>query len=103
MASPDSMIKSNDFISIFAAELTEPSMKTIIHANCKTTIVRNAVATSESVFLIPHFANIAVNPAIVCRFSPVKVAIATRAIINKINRQKEDHYAVCSICKMQHL
>ena len=41
----------------------DPATKTIIHENSSTTIVRNAVATSESVFLIPHFARIAVTPA----------------------------------------
>ena len=35
----------------------------MIYENISTTIVRSAVATSESVFLIPHFANIAVRPA----------------------------------------
>lgn len=37
--------------------------KTMIHANNRTTIVRIAVATVESVSLIPHFANMEVIPA----------------------------------------
>jgi hypothetical protein len=36
---------------------------TIIHEKIKTTIVLIAVATFESVFLIPHFASIDVIPA----------------------------------------
>ena len=38
-------------------------LKTINHEKIKTTIVRNAVATWESVFLIPHLARIDVIPA----------------------------------------
>ena len=43
--------------------LYEPTTKTIIHEKMRTTTVRRAVATSESVFLIPHFARIEVKPA----------------------------------------
>lgn len=38
-------------------------MNTVIHANNSTTDVLNAVDTSESVFLIPHFARIDVIQA----------------------------------------
>jgi hypothetical protein len=38
-------------------------MKTMIQENARTTMVRIAVARSESVFLIPHFARIDVSPA----------------------------------------
>ena len=38
-------------------------MKTMTHENSNTTIVRSAVATSESVFLMPHLARMAVSPA----------------------------------------
>ena len=41
----------------------DPVIITMIHEKINTTIVRIAVAASESVFLIPHFARIAVNPA----------------------------------------
>ena len=41
----------------------EPAANTVIHENNSTTNVRSAVATSESVFRIPHFASIAVSPA----------------------------------------
>jgi hypothetical protein len=41
----------------------EPTINTIIHENARTTIVLSAVAKSESVFLIPHFARIDVSPA----------------------------------------
>jgi hypothetical protein len=38
-------------------------MKTISHEKISTIIVLKAVATCESVFLIPHFASIEVIPA----------------------------------------
>ena len=41
----------------------DPVIHTMIHENNSTITVRIAVATSESVFLIPHFARIAVIPA----------------------------------------
>ena len=41
----------------------EPTINTIIHEKKSTTIVLIAVATVESVFLIPHFARIEVTPA----------------------------------------
>ena len=41
----------------------EPTMSTMTSDIISTTIVRIAVATVESVFLIPHFARIAVAPA----------------------------------------
>ena len=40
-----------------------PTINTIIQEKIRTTIVRIAVATPESVFLIPHFARMDVNPA----------------------------------------
>ncbi len=39
-----------------------PTTNTIIHEKTRTTIVRIAVATSESVWRIPHFARIDVSP-----------------------------------------
>ena len=41
----------------------EPTTNTIIQEKINTTIVLMAVATSESVFFIPHFARIDVKPA----------------------------------------
>ena len=41
----------------------EPTMATISHENSRTTIVRMAVAVSESVFRMPHFARMDVSPA----------------------------------------
>lgn len=41
----------------------EPDTKTMSQENKSTTMVRNAVATSESVFLMPHFARMDVKPA----------------------------------------
>ncbi len=38
-------------------------MNTISHEKARTTIVRIAVATVESVFRMPHLANTAVKPA----------------------------------------
>ena len=38
-------------------------MATISHENSRTTIVRMAVAVSESVFRMPHFARMDVSPA----------------------------------------
>ncbi len=40
-----------------------PVKRTRIHEKNKTTMVRMAVATSESVFEIPHFASTEVMPA----------------------------------------
>lgn len=40
-----------------------PLMATISHENTSTTIVRIAVATSESVLRMPHFARMVVIPA----------------------------------------
>lgn len=41
----------------------DPVIITMIQEKINTTIVRMAVAASESVFRIPHFARIDVNPA----------------------------------------
>ena len=41
----------------------DPVISTMIQEKINTMIVRIAVAASESVFRIPHFARIAVNPA----------------------------------------
>ena len=41
----------------------DPTTNTMTQANSNTTTVLRAVATSESVFLIPHFARIDVIPA----------------------------------------
>ena len=41
----------------------EPTRNTMIQEKASTTTVRMAVATWESVFLIPHFASMEVNPA----------------------------------------
>jgi len=40
-----------------------PTINTITQAKISTTTVRSAVATSESVFRIPHLARIEVSPA----------------------------------------
>ena len=50
-------------MSIFTIPHMVPVPSTISQENKNTTIVRIAVATSESVLRIPHFARIAVIPA----------------------------------------
>ena len=42
---------------------TEPTSAAMSQANARTTMVRTAVATSESVCLMPHLARIDVMPA----------------------------------------
>ena len=48
---------------MFVIPVHVPVIITMSHEKINTTNVRIAVATSESVFLIPHFARIAVIPA----------------------------------------
>lgn len=50
-------------MSIFILKLIDPVINTISHEKARTTMVLIAVATLESMFLIPHFAKIAVKPA----------------------------------------
>ena len=50
-------------MEILPIPLCAPVTNTMSHENASTTMVRSAVATLESVFLIPHFAKIAVRPA----------------------------------------
>ena len=59
----DRIKKRIDFADISVIVPAEPTINTMIQAKRSTTTVRRAVATSESVFLIPHFASIAVSPA----------------------------------------
>ena len=63
MARPDRQRKIKDLVPIWLIVLKEPTTNTIIHEKISTTMVRRAVATSESVFFIPHFARIEVSPA----------------------------------------
>lgn len=63
MASPDSTRKIIVWYDSVAMAGAEPAAATIIHALTNTTIVRIAVATVLSVFLIPHLDKIAVIPA----------------------------------------
>lgn len=60
---PDRIRNTYDLPSISPIRDCDPATKTISHENINTTIVRSAVATVESVFLIPHFAKIEVIPA----------------------------------------
>ena len=61
--SPDKIRKIRIFAEISLIPLCAPTTNTISHEKINTTPVLNAVATLESVFLIPHFANMAVKPA----------------------------------------
>ena len=60
---PERIKKITDVESMEVIVPAEPTANTITHENSSTTNVRSAVATSESVFRIPHFASIAVSPA----------------------------------------
>ena len=63
MESPDNTRNTIVRVPIFPVPLPAPVIRTISQENISTTTVRMAVATSESVFCIPHFARIAVIPA----------------------------------------
>ena len=66
VASPESTRNSQVFGEMEVMLPAEPTMSTMTSDIISTTIVRIAVATVESVFLIPHFARIAVAPAKKC-------------------------------------
>ena len=53
----------SDLGSMVVMEFADLTINTMIHEKNKTTMVRKAVARSESVFLIPHLASIDVRPA----------------------------------------
>lgn len=63
MARPDRIRNKNVLPLICAIPVSAPVRKTISQENSSTTIVRMAVATSLSVFRIPHLARTAVTPA----------------------------------------
>jgi hypothetical protein len=63
VANPDNIKNSSEYPLTVGKVDCDPTMNTINHANASTTMVRIAVATVESVFLIPLFAKIDVNPA----------------------------------------
>lgn len=60
---PDKIKNMNDLIVIAVMVGMEPTINTIIKENSNTMAVLIAVAMSESVFLIPHFARMDVIPA----------------------------------------
>ena len=62
VASPDRIKKIKDFGVIAVIVFAESTMNTMTHEKSKTTMVRSAVAISESVFLMPHLANTEVSP-----------------------------------------
>ena len=63
MARPERMRKVRDLAPIFPMVPAEPTTNTISQEKTRTTTVRRAVATSESVFRMPHFASMDVNAA----------------------------------------
>ena len=63
MARPDSARKSHDFPLTLPMAESGPASAAMIYANTSITHVRSAVATSESVVLMPHLARIDVMPA----------------------------------------
>ena len=60
---PDKTRNNKVFPPISVIPDIVPVKRTRIHEKTKTTTVRMAVATSESVFEIPHFASMEVIPA----------------------------------------
>ncbi len=77
MARPERMRNRSDVGFMSVIVLKEPATKTMIHEKTRTTMVRKAVARSESVFLMPHLARIDVSPA--------KTAERTAVMIQNIN------------------
>ena len=69
--------KSKDFGVIEVIVFAEPEMNAIIQEKSKTTTVRNAVAISESVFLMPHLANTEATPAKTAE----RIAVASHNIV----------------------
>ena len=63
MDRPDSTRNTRDFPEISPMVFWEPTKNTITQEKISTTTVRKAVATSESVFRMPHLASTAVIPA----------------------------------------
>ena len=63
MAIPDKTRKIHVFPLKEPIVPMDPVISTMIQEKINTTIVRMAVAASESVFRIPHFARIDVSPA----------------------------------------
>ena len=60
---PDSARNSHDLGVIAEMELAEPTIATMSQVKAATTQVRSAVATSESMVLIPHLARMDTMPA----------------------------------------
>ena len=63
MATPERMRKISVLLLRPVRSVCTPAMKTMTQEKIRTTQVRSAVATLESVFLIPHLAKTAVIPA----------------------------------------
>lgn len=63
MAAPERIKNNNVFPVTDEICSPDPTIHTIIQENRRTTIVRTAVATFESVFRIPLLAKIEVSPA----------------------------------------
>ena len=63
MVIPERIRKTHVLALIIMMDVSGAVSSAIRQAKMRTTIVRIAVATVESVSLIPHFASIAVTPA----------------------------------------
>ena len=80
------MRNTKDLVLIKVKLLIEPATAVIISEKISTTTVRIAVATSESVFLIPHFASMAVMPAKKADKTAVNIHIFIASMGNTISK-----------------
>ena len=72
VARPERIRNRKDLGSIWEIVPADPTTNTMIQEKISTTTVRTAVATSESVCLIPHFARIAVKPANIDDYTAIR-------------------------------
>ena len=81
MAKPERMRKVSDLVPICPMVPAEPTTSTISQEKTRTTTVRRAVATSESVLRIPHFASMDVNAANTADKTAIKSHITYRSFL----------------------
>ena len=94
VASPDSTRNTSVFASMTVIADCDPTTNTMIHENNSTMIVRMAVATLESVFLMPHFARIDVTPAKNADRNANRIHIASSFQFSKIHRLASLFYPI---------
>lgn len=75
----------------------EPTIHTISHEKSSTTMVRMAVAASESVFRMPHLARIAVNPANSAEAN-AKITHITNTLLSPLKDTNSPQKCRCGIC-----